>query len=104
MSALSGYKTYIVAAVCFLVGVDNALIQAGFHIPAIPDFVMWVLGAMGLYTVRNGISGDTQKAVTDILNQIGAGAPQAKNEQALGSSSVAATQHFATSKNSTAQP
>lgn len=67
LSFLSGKKSYIVAAVAVLVGLDQGLIQAGYSIPAIPQWVLVLLGAAGLYTLRNGITTDTAKAVSSVL-------------------------------------
>jgi hypothetical protein len=70
-----GKKTYATVAVAVLIGIDQALIQAGYHVPAIPSWAMWTLGAFGLYSVRSGITTDTQKAASDVLSQITIVAP-----------------------------
>lgn len=50
---LKGKKTYLIAAVAFVVAGLGAI---GIHTP---DFVMEMLGALGLYSLRAGIKSDT---------------------------------------------
>lgn len=66
MNIASGYKTYIVAAIGILVGLDQGLIQAGYHIPAIPGWILTLLGFAGLYSLRSGIATDTAKAIATV--------------------------------------
>jgi hypothetical protein len=67
---LTGYKSYLIAGIAALIGIDQGLIQAGFQVPAVPGFVIMLLGAAGLYSVRSGISTDTAKATADIMAQV----------------------------------
>lgn len=64
------WKTYACAAVAAGLGIYQGLIQYGMHLPPVPSFVIWILGAAGLYSARSAITTDTQKATTDILSQI----------------------------------
>jgi hypothetical protein len=70
MKFAAGYKTYAIAAIAVLIGIDQGLIQTGFNIPAVPSWVIMLLGAIGLYSLRSGVTTDTQKAVFDVLSSL----------------------------------
>ena len=71
MTFASGYKTYVVAAIAVLIGTDQGLIAAGVQgIPQIPGFVIMLLAAAGLYSVRNAITTSTATTVTAVMAQI----------------------------------
>lgn len=71
MNFAKGYKTYAIAAVAAIIGVDQGLIAAHVAgVPAIPGWVLFFLTAAGLYTARSGTTADVAKATTDIASQI----------------------------------
>lgn len=103
MNFAKGVKTYIIAAIGVGLGIYEALLPY-LHTPQIPTFAMFLLGAAGLGSLRSGITTDTQKAVTDVLQQITVPAPVQNVtvvNPAPAAPSVAQTEHFASSKNST---
>lgn len=70
MSFLQGKKTFIIAAIAALIGIDQGLIAAGVHgVPAIPGWVTFFLVASGLYSARSGTTTDVAKATADIARQ-----------------------------------
>lgn len=54
LNFLSGYKTYLIAAVAGVLAVLGAL---GI---TVPDYAFEILGALGLYSLRAGIKADTK--------------------------------------------
>lgn len=71
MQFAAGYKTYAIAVVAVMVGIDQGLIAAGVHnIPAIPSWVLFFLTAAGLYSARSGTTTDVAKATADIARQV----------------------------------
>ncbi len=69
MSFVKGSRTYIICTIGVGLGVYQALIPY-LHLHPIPGWVLTLLGFLGLSAARAGITGDTQKAVSDILSQI----------------------------------
>lgn len=69
MDFAKGYRTYAIAVVGAGLGIYLGL-QPYLHLPDVPNFVFVILGFLGLYTARSGITSDTQKAVTDLLQEI----------------------------------
>jgi hypothetical protein len=85
---LSGYKSYAIAAIAVAIGIDQALIQYGYHVPAVPEWLLIVLAGTGLYSVRNGVTTDTQKAVSTVLAQITTTQATTENKQPSPSSPI----------------
>lgn len=87
----TGWKTYTTAAIAAAIGVYQGLIASGFHLPPIPDFVVWLLGAAGLYSVRSAISTDAAKTTEDVLSQVTAPTPPGPTSPAVIAASASKT-------------
>lgn len=73
MQFLAGKKTILCAIICAIIGADHALIAypvAWFVAHPIPDWVTFLLGAAGLYSVRSAITTSTAQTTAAILAQI----------------------------------
>lgn len=85
MTLATGWKTYAVAAIAAIIGIDQGLIAAHVpNIPQIPGFVIMLLSAAGLYSVRNAITTSTATTVSAVMAQVAPAVPPSPSVAAAG--------------------